>query len=114
MTKRVMTIGLFFLASLAGGTVARAQAAQGDDGKAVYNQFCIQCHGVRGTPPKAMKSAFPQLPVFDAAFLGSHPEDMVVKVIGTGKNMMQPFKDKLTVAQIAAVAKYLRGLASGT
>lgn len=92
---------------------ATRAAAQGPDGKALYDENCKKCHGVVGRPPKTMKEKFPKIYTFDAAFVAARSDDSVVKVLTKGKNEdMVSFKDKLKPAEMMAVAKYLRELAS--
>ena len=90
--------------------VSRA-LAQAPDGKALYEENCRKCHGVRGVPPKAIKEKFPKVQTFDAAFLEKVSDDSLVKVMtkGVGKaEDMKSFKDKLSADEMAAVAKYVR------
>jgi mono/diheme cytochrome c family protein len=90
---------------------ANGEFAQEADGKALYEENCRKCHGVRGTPPKAIKEKFPKVQTLDDAFLAKVSDDSLVKVMtkGVGKaEDMKSFKDKLTPAEMAAVAKYVR------
>ena len=92
---------------------ARRGHAQAPDGKALYEENCRKCHGVRGTPPKTMKEKFPKIATFDEAFVLKRTDDSVVKVLlkGIGKaEDMKSFKDKLSPDEMAAVAKYVRAL----
>jgi mono/diheme cytochrome c family protein len=94
---------------------ARRAHAQAPDGKALYEENCRKCHGVRGTPPKTMKEKFPKIATFDAAFIEKRSDDSVVKVLGKGVGKaedMKSFKDKMSAAEMAAVAKYVRELAT--
>lgn len=94
---------------------ARRAHAQAPDGKVLFEENCRKCHGVRGTPPKTMKEKFPKIAVFDEAFIAKRSDDSVVKVLmkGVGKaEDMKSFKDKLSPDEMAAVAKYVRELAS--
>ena len=93
---------------------ARRVHAQGPDGKALYEENCRKCHGVRGTPPKTMKEKFSKIATFDAEFIAKRSDDSVVKVLmkGVGKaEDMKSFKDKMSPEEMAAVAKYVRELA---
>jgi mono/diheme cytochrome c family protein len=92
---------------------ARRAHAQAPDGKALYEENCRKCHGVRGTPPKTMKEKFPKIATFDDVFITKRSDDSVVKVLmkGVGKaDDMKSFKDKLTPDEMMAVAKYVREL----
>jgi cytochrome c oxidase cbb3-type subunit 3 len=85
--------------------------AQTPDGKALYETNCKMCHGPSGVPVKAMQQAMPGIATFDSAFLKTHSEDSVVKVMTHGGKLMKSFKDRLSPAQMVAVAKYVRELA---
>ena len=115
MTSRLVTIALVVLAPLAtlgSGPAAGASAPQ-DNGKALYDANCMQCHGVRGVPPRDMKAALPKVATFNATFIASRTDDSIVKVLTRGKNDDMPsFKGKLTTAQMAIIAKYVRVLAA--
>lgn len=87
-----------------------AVAAQADPpGKAPYEENCRKCHGVRGVAPKTMKAKFPKIATFDEAFFDKHTSDSIVVILTKGKNEdMKSFKDKLSTAQMVAVATYIR------
>ena len=88
-------------------------ARQEPDGKALYEENCRKCHGVIGTPPKTMKTKYPKIATFNAEFIEKRSDDSVVKILTKGKGEdMKSFKDKMTPAEMAAVAKYVRQLAS--
>jgi mono/diheme cytochrome c family protein len=91
-----------------------ASAVQAQDGKTLFEANCKKCHGVLGVPPKAIKKKMDKIPTFDAAFLAKVSEDSIVKVLtkGGASEDMKPFKDKLSAAEMAAVAKYVRELAA--
>jgi mono/diheme cytochrome c family protein len=92
--------------------VAAGGAALAAQGKEPYEANCRKCHGVRGVPPKSMQAKFPKIAAFDAAFFARRSDDSVVTVLTKGKNAdMKSFKDKLTHAQMVAVAAYIRSLA---
>jgi len=99
--------------ALALTVVATSRAAAQADGKALYDEHCKKCHGVVGRPPKTMKEKFPKIYTFDAAFIAARSDDSVVKVLTKGKNEdMVSFKDKMSAAEMLAVAKYVRELGS--
>ena len=49
------------LAAMAARSAPPTARAQGPDGKALYEENCRKCHGVRGVPPKAIKEKFPKV-----------------------------------------------------
>lgn len=106
--KHVVLAGLVLAAS---GVISNA-GAQTVDAKAVYDANCKKCHGVAGTPPKAMATMFPKIAAFDAAFFAKRSNDSLVKILTNGKSVqMTSFKSKMTPAEMAAVAKYMRAFA---
>ena len=106
--KHVALAGLVLAAS---GVISNA-GAQTVDAKAVYDANCKKCHGVAGTPPKAMATMFPKIAAFDAAFFAKRSDDSVITVLTKGKSAaMTSFKSKMTPAEMAAVAKYMRAFA---
>ena len=109
MKKQLIAAGFLLAASASLGRLS-AQAA---DGKALYDENCKKCHGAIGTPPVAMKKKFPKIVTFDAKFLVGRSDDSVVKILTKGKGEdMVSFKDKMTPAEMTAVAKYVRQLAT--
>jgi mono/diheme cytochrome c family protein len=110
MMIRPMIAALFVVLTVG----ARRSQAQAPDGKALYEENCRKCHGVRGTPPKTMKEKFPKIATFDEMFILKRTDDSLVKVLtkGVGKaEDMKSFKDKMSAAEMVAVAKYVRQLA---
>lgn len=106
------------VAALVGGASASRFASAGTAnqdpaGKAPYEENCRKCHGVRGTPPKTMKTKFPKIVTFDSAFFEKRSDDSVVTVLTKGKNEdMKSFKDKMSHDQMVAVAAYIRSFAT--
>jgi len=101
---------MFMLGVLA-AAISTSAAAQGADGKAVYEANCRKCHGPAGSPSEAIKKMSPKIGTFDAAFFAKRTDEDLVKQITEGKDKMKPFKDKLSADEITAVAKYIRTLA---
>jgi mono/diheme cytochrome c family protein len=64
---------------------------------------------VRGVAPKTMKEKFPKIATFDSDFFVKHSQDSIVTILTKGKDEdMKSFKDKLSTAQMVAVATYIR------
>jgi mono/diheme cytochrome c family protein len=87
----------------------RPAAAQTPDGQAIYREKCRACHGTEGQPTKGAQALYKNIPALDAAFLAKVPADSIMAVLrnGAGRDM-KSFKDKLSAAEIAAVAKYVK------
>lgn len=93
---------------------AVAQAAPEPDGAALYRQNCRSCHGVKGVPPARMVSVYPALKsLADSALSARLTTDSIIGVLkhGRGKDM-KPFADRLSQAEMAAVAKFVKTFAS--
>jgi mono/diheme cytochrome c family protein len=99
---------------LAVALAVSAAGAQAQDGKTLYEANCKKCHGVLGTPPKAIQKKMDKIPTLNAEFLAKVSEDSIVKVLmkGGASEDMKPFKGKLTPEQMVLVAKYARELAA--
>jgi mono/diheme cytochrome c family protein len=88
--------------------------AQEPDGAALFRQNCRSCHGLKGTPPQRMVAIYPSLKAMgDSAFLRARSVDSIVAVLrhGAGRDM-KSFTDRLSPAEMTAVAKFVKSLAS--
>ena len=88
--------------------------AQAPDGAALYRQNCRSCHGLKGVPPQRMMAIYPALKSFaDSAYLRGRSADSIAAVMrrGAGRDM-KSFADRLSPAEIAAIAKFVKTLAS--
>lgn len=112
MKPVVTVLGIGIALALTIGTrAAAAQAA--DDGATVYRQHCRTCHGATGTPSARMVGLYPKLKTLsDSALMAGLSVDAIVNVIKKGQGDMKPLGDKLTAAQMTAVAQYVKTLPS--
>jgi mono/diheme cytochrome c family protein len=117
----VILVALVVFLALAGGAHAQTGDGAGPSGKAIYEQRCVQCHGIngRGDGPAA-PALIPRPRDFSLAQFklrttetGSLPtDDDLIRAIthgvpGTSMPDWQPF---LSAAEIAAVADYIKSL----
>lgn len=90
---------------------ALAQDAK-PDGKSLYIANCARCHGRDGKarPDYAKKGA---IDLNDPDWQASRSDAEIRATITNGSKgtLMEPFKDKLTTAEIDAVVAYVRKLA---
>ena len=103
------------LAALILGATAYATSAaprlQDPTGQELYEDNCRKCHGVRGVPPKTMKTKYPKIATFDAAFFEKHSLDSIVTILARGKgDDMKSFKSKMSQDEMKQVAAYIISL----
>lgn len=107
-----MALGL----SLAVPVLVHRLAAQTPDGQAVYKEECKECHGINGVPPQRAKGKYKKIKALgEEDFVTGLSQDSIVTILtkGIDKNM-KSFKDKLSDAEIQAVAAYVKELADKT
>lgn len=90
---------------LMAGAVSFAQS-----GEATYKAKCQSCHGSDGNPNPGIAKMMGVKPVTDPA-VKSMTEAQMILATANGKGKMQPFKGKLTDAQIKDSVEYFRSLA---
>ena len=89
---------------LALAAVALAAAARADDAAALFQKKCVACHGKDGKgSPAGLKLGAKDLTATKLT------EPQLVDVITNGRNKMTPNKGKLTEAEIASLAKFIKG-----
>ena len=123
MSRIILAVGVIIVVSISAAhrsasaaTAGTAKSLQAADGKELYLANCKQCHGVIGSPTKAAQSKYDHIASFaDPAFFTARSEDSVVTVLKNGKGRdMKSFKDKMSEAEMHAVAQYIRTLAKPT
>jgi len=103
------------LALIVGLPTQFAVAAGGDPakGKAVYEKFCVTCHGAQGKgdgPAGLMMT--PRPADFTSPKIKGKPDGELLKSIQDGRppTTMPAFKGQLSVQQISDVLTYIRSL----
>jgi cbb3-type cytochrome c oxidase subunit III len=81
------------------GTGAKPPAQQATDGKSIFSANCSSCHTLKAAV--ATGTVGPNLDQLKPSF------PIVQHQVEVGGSVMPPFKDKLTQAQIDAVAKFV-------
>ena len=85
------------------GAVGFAQSP----GEATYKAKCLMCHGAAGIPSPGMAKAMNVKPITDPAVKNLTEAQMIAST-ANGKGKMQPFKGKITDAQINDSVDYFR------
>ena len=88
---------------LLAGAVGFAQSS----GEATYKAKCQSCHGAAGIPSPAIAKAMGVKPASDPS-VRSFSEDRMIDATKNGMDKMQPFKGKLTDAEIKDAVDYFR------
>lgn len=101
------TVVLGAALALTGG--ARSAAAQEPDAAALYSQNCRKCHGATGTPSARIAGMYPEIKPFSE--MTGVSVDSMVALMTNGAGDMKPLKDKLSTAEMKAVAQYVLTLA---
>jgi mono/diheme cytochrome c family protein len=105
--KRRLSV-MMILATLGASAAFAADAAPG--AAEIYKTKCASCHGADGgsqTPAgKVMKA-----PDLRSAEVQKRSGADLQQAISNGKGKMPPFKAKLSVADVASLVAYIRGLA---
>jgi mono/diheme cytochrome c family protein len=103
MTKR-MQIRVALAAVLAmAGTSGFAQST----GETLYKAKCQMCHGAKGLADTPAAKAMKVKPITDSEVKGTS-EAKMIEAVRDGMGKMQPYKDKLTDAQMKDVVVYFR------
>jgi mono/diheme cytochrome c family protein len=94
------------LVLLLAGTVSLAQSS----GEATYKAKCQMCHGEKGLADSGAGKSMKVKPATDPDVkkLG---EAQMIDAVHDGMGKMQPYKDKLTDAQIKDAVEYFRTFA---
>lgn len=91
---------------LLAGSAAFAQSA----GETTYKAKCQMCHGPTGMADSAAGKAMKVKPISDPD-VKKFTEEQMIAATKDGMGKMQPFKDKLTDAQIKDAVDYFRTFA---
>jgi len=106
MSKRWMAVVVVLVLVVGALGSAVAEDVNGAD---VYNKKCGLCHGKDGV---AKKMAEGSANLNDAAWQEANSVEQIVKVTaeGVADSKMKGFKDKLSDAEIQAIAEYIKTL----
>ena len=103
-----LLLGLGTLPQTGGAVNGSGETLQG---KAIYEQHCVVCHGAQGRgdgPEAPYLSPRPASLISAATSIKSDQELLAVIANGKPRTAMQPWKDRLTEAQQQDVLAYVR------
>jgi len=103
-----MAKGIRFFVTLAAvlslaGAVGFAQSSGAD----LYKAKCLMCHGASGLADSPAGKAMKVKPITDPE-VKAFTQAKMIDAVHDGMGKMQPFKDKLTDAQIKDAVSYFR------
>jgi cytochrome c6 len=105
-----MSKSIRFLFALALATSLTGSLSFAQSGEAVYKAKCQSCHGAAGVPNPGIAKMMGVKPITAAGVKSTSEADMI-KATADGKGKMQPFKGKISEAEIKASVEYFRSLA---
>jgi mono/diheme cytochrome c family protein len=105
MTKTIRSYVVLAVALSLAGAVGFAQSS----GEATYKAKCQMCHGASGAADTPTAKMLKVKPISDPD-IKKLTADQEFASVKNGKGKMQPFKDKLTDAQIKDAVAFYRGL----
>lgn len=118
MRARLQKVGAVAAGAVLGlclwASSAAAQEVPDSVGVALYRQQCRSCHGAKGVPPARMVTLYPTLKTLvDSTLQARLTTDSIVAVLRHGKGKdMKSFTDKLSAAEMLAVARFVKSLGS--
>ena len=110
MRHGILVIGTALLlgALSAGPALAQETESPAPDGAALYHSNCSGCHDDTGAPTAMGKML--KAPDLSAPERADVPVDSIMAVISAGKGKMKGFADRLSEAEIKALAEYVKTL----
>ncbi|MBS1805381.1 MAG: cytochrome c [Acidobacteria bacterium] len=103
MNHMVRYAGAALVAVMLAGSMSFAQSSS----EALYKSKCQMCHGEKGMADSPAGKSMKVKPISDPDVKKMNETEMV-EAVKSGMGKMQPYKDKLTDAQIKDVVVYFR------
>jgi mono/diheme cytochrome c family protein len=79
-------------------------------GQAVYNTYCIVCHGPNGEGDGYVVPKYPRPPTLQSDKVRNYPDGSIYHVISTGQNLMPSYASQIAPADRWAIVHYVRAL----
>ena len=79
-------------------------------GQAIYNTYCIVCHGAAGLGDGSIVPKFPRPPSLHSDKVRNWPDGNIYHVISNGQNLMPSYASQINQADRWAVIHYVRVL----
>lgn len=79
-------------------------------GQAMYNTYCIVCHGPAGEGDGTIVPKFPRPPTLQSDKVRTWPDGRIYHVISAGQNLMPSYASQVAPADRWAIIHYIRAL----
>jgi mono/diheme cytochrome c family protein len=79
-------------------------------GQAVYNTYCIVCHGPNGEGDGYVVPKYPRPPTLQSDKVRQYPDGSIYHVISLGQNLMPSYASQIAPADRWAITHYIRVL----
>ena len=79
-------------------------------GQALYNTYCIVCHGPAGEGDGSIVPKFPRPPSLQSDKVRGWPDGRIYHVISTGQNLMPSYASQIEQQDRWAIVHYVRAL----
>ena len=103
MNHMVRNVGAALVAVMLAGSMSFAQSS----GEALYKAKCQMCHGEKGMADSGAGKSMKVKPATDPDVKKMN-EAQMIEAVKNGMGKMQPYKDKLSDAQIKDSVEYFR------
>lgn len=79
-------------------------------GQAVYNTYCVVCHGPNGEGDGSIVPKFPRPPSLQSDKIRNYPDGSIYHVISMGQNLMPSYASQISTQDRWATIAYIRAL----
>ncbi len=79
-------------------------------GQALFNTYCIVCHGPAGEGDGTIVPKFPRPPSLQSDKVRTWPDGRIYHVISMGQNLMPSYASQIDVSDRWAIIHYVRAL----
>jgi mono/diheme cytochrome c family protein len=84
-----------------------------EDGKGLYQTYCMVCHGAQGKGDGPIAGKIPPPPAYTSARVMAFPAGRIFHVVTMGSGKMQPYSTQLSADERWKVVTYVRAVLQG-
>jgi mono/diheme cytochrome c family protein len=79
-------------------------------GQAIYNTYCLVCHGPQGEGDGSIVPKFPRPPSLQSDKIRQYPDGSIYHIISMGQNLMPSYASQISGGDRWAAIYYIRAL----